>query len=156
MKKTRTVLLILMAVLCVGQLSCGTEPPRVILDVPGAFRGKSIAGRGWQETQDGPFFKSRCLRNDFTELTVSSLSARGVPEIIFGTFAEPIRGRSRAMRALGTEDAYRVLNRAPGVVVHQGGPFAEFRLFRTRLDADEYDSFFAATSAGLAALQASP
>jgi len=142
---------VLIGAVVVFQVLKAAQPPVVLLDVPAMMVAGSISGRSLSGRQEGSFYWSRCDRSGFTSLDLAALAPGGRPEIIAGRFAEPIKGRSRAMRLLGTRDELSVVNRAPGVVDHEGGLFAEFRLFRTDLNKDEYRGFYASTSAGLAA-----
>jgi hypothetical protein len=154
MNKSLVILCMVALLLIIGVwVNRAMTPPPVILDVPGVMASGHMPGRSMQERQEARMFYSKCTHGQIRSLEVASLTPGGKPEIISGEFIEPIRGRSRAMWMLGTEDSYAVVSRASGMVEHRGGPFAEFRLFRTSPDVDEYGMFFAATSAGLAALE---
>ena len=129
------------------------RPAEVILDVPGTVAGAEIPGRSPSDTHSGQFYVSNGLHSDFSFLQVMSLRPQGRPEIVRGTFSEPVSGRSRAMEMLGTEDAYTVTSRTLGGFDHTGGPFSEFLLFRTAPHAQDIRGFFAATPAGVAAIE---
>lgn len=153
MKRQWLVVLALAGAVLLGVwLIPAMRTPRVVLDVPQLLQSDTIEGRASTERQEGMLYWASCEHPQFTDLDVASLEPHGRPVIVSGRFRTPVRGRSRAMQMLGTEDSYQVVNRAPGAVLHAGGPFAEFTLFGTSTDADEYDRFFAATQAGLLAL----
>ncbi len=72
-----------------------------------------------------------------------------------GEFLYPVTGRSEAMNALGVDDTYKVTDDRAEAVVHTGGPFAEFTLYRSQPYVDEYSGFFAATRVGLVNMEQS-
>jgi len=138
-------------VVLIGALYAATaaRPTPVLLDVPAMMAGQALSGRTLAERHEGSFYWSKCDRSAFSSVEMASLNPGDTPVIITGQFLDPIKGRSRAMHALGTSDSIAVVSRAQGVVVHSGGQFAEFRLFRSEPGADQYRGFYAITPAGL-------
>jgi hypothetical protein len=129
------------------------RPPEVLLDVPALLSSAVPSPGDSPQYDDSGMIAVRRPMAGMADLTLSAPLPGHGPQIIFGTFDQPIRGRSRAMWLLGTRDQYAVVKTEPGAVVHRGGPFAEFRLFRTSPDSDTFVGFWAATPAALAAMQ---
>jgi len=139
---------------CVALGSCASRPPqRVLIDLPRAMRSTEMPGYVVGQHDEGPLTVSSCQVPGLLDLKVSVPSSGGTPIIITGQFLQPIEGRARAMQALGTGDGYTVVTRAPGRVVHSGGDFAELSLFRRPGAPDAFTGVWAATAAGVAAME---
>lgn len=149
--------IVLLAIICAIALAVGMrrspERPRALLDVPGMVNSGSVPGRGASTRTEGRLSWADCASKQFSYLEIASLGAGGRPEIITGEFARPVKGRAEAMYALGGDDTYKVTHEGEKTVVHVGGPFEEFTLYRTEPYADEYSGFWAATHIGIVNLE---
>ena len=119
-----------------------------VLDVPGMVTSGSVEGRGVSTRTEGRLSWADCANEHFSYLEVASFGARGRPEIVTGEFVRPVEGRAEAMYALGADDTYEVTHEGSKTVVHVGGPFEEFTLYRTEPYADESLGFWAGTQIG--------
>lgn len=129
------------------------ERPPAVLDVPGMVTSGSVPGRGRSTRTEGRLSWADCASKHFSYLEIASFGAGGRPEIITGEFVRPMRGRAEAMYALGADDTYEITHEGSETVVHVGGPFDEFTLYRTEPYADEYSGFWAATRIGIVNLE---
>ena len=129
------------------------ERPPAVLDVPGMVTSGSVPGRGRSTRTEGRLSWADCASKHFSYLEIASFGPGGRPEIITGEFVRPVKGRAEAMYALGADDTYEVTHEGSKTVVHVGGPFDEFTLFRTGPYADEYSGFWAATRIGIVNLE---
>ena len=129
------------------------EAPPAVLDVPGMVSSGSVPGRGVTTRTEGRLSWADCASKHFSYLEVASFGPGGKPEIITGEFARPVKGRAEAMYRLGGDDTYEVTHEGSETVVHVGGPFEEFTLYRTEPYADEYSGFWAGTRLGILNLE---
>jgi hypothetical protein len=129
------------------------ERPPAVLDVPGMVTSGSVPGRGRSTRTEGRLSWADCANKHFSYLEIASLGAGGRPEIITGELVRPVKGRAEAMYALGADDTYEVTHEGSETVVHVGGPFDEFTLYRTGPYVDEYSGFRAATRIGIVNLE---
>ncbi len=149
-------LLILLAIAAIAVVTVGinrTPPPPVIFDVPGIIASGEVPVRSPNARKEGRLYWSTCASKHFSWLEVAALSPQGNPEIVTGEFVRPIKGRTEALCALGADKKYKVTEKNPESVVHTGGPFEQFTLFRVSPEADEYSGFYAATHLGLVNLE---
>ena len=129
------------------------ERPPAVLDVPEMVASGSVPGRGVSTRTEGRLSWADCVNKHFSYLEIASFGAGGRPEIVTGEFVRPVKGRAEAMYALGGDDTYKVTHEGSETVVHAGGPFEEFTLYRTGPYADEYSGFWAATRIGIVNLE---
>jgi len=129
------------------------EGPPAVLDVPGMVTSGSVQGRGVSTRTEGRLSWADCASEHFAYLEVASFGAGGRPEVVTGEFVRPVEGRAEAMYALGADDTYKVTHEGSETVVHVGGPFKEFTLYRTGPYVDEYSGFWAATHIGIVNLE---
>ncbi|MCJ7751757.1 MAG: hypothetical protein MUQ65_11795 [Armatimonadetes bacterium] len=129
------------------------EGPPAVLDVPGMVTSGSVPGRGVSTRTEGRLSWADCANTHFSYLEIASFGAGGRPEVVTGEFVRPVEGRAEAMYALGADDTYEVTHEGSETVVHVGGPFEEFTLYRTEPYADEYSGFWAATHIGIVNLE---
>ena len=129
------------------------ERPPAVLDVPGMATSGFVEGRGVSTRTEGRLSWADCANRQFSYLEIASFGAGGRPEVVTGEFVRPVKGRAEAMYALGADDTYKVTHEGSETVVHAGGPFEEFTLYRTGPYADEYSGFWAATHIGIVNLE---
>jgi len=147
------VLAIIGAVSLAVGIKRSPERPPAVLDVPGMVTSGSVPGRGQSTRTEGRLSWADCASKHFSYLEVASFGAGGRPEIITGEFLQPVKGRAKVMYALGADDTYEIVDEGPEAIVHVGGPFDEFTLFRTGPYVDEYSGFWAATRVGVVNLE---